>query len=63
MDHTHHSPVHPSKVEGVDKHAGMVTLIALAITAAYLYSVFVTFSGEGMTLLHAHCPEQCLQEY
>ena len=29
---------------------GMMTLIALAISAAYFYSVFVTFTGEGMTL-------------
>ena len=29
---------------------GMMTLIALAISAAYLYSVGVVFTGEGMTL-------------
>ncbi len=29
---------------------GMMTLIALAISAAYLYSLWATLSGEGMTL-------------
>ncbi len=29
---------------------GMMTLIALAISAAYLYSLWVTFSGSGMAL-------------
>lgn len=32
------------------KVPGMMTLIALAISAAYLYSVGVVFSGHGMTL-------------
>ncbi|TSC81767.1 MAG: putative copper-exporting P-type ATPase B [Parcubacteria group bacterium Gr01-1014_20] len=32
------------------KLPGMMTLISLAITAAYLYSVFVTIRGEGETL-------------
>src|SRR3989344_239037 len=29
---------------------GMMTLITLAISAAYLYSLFVTLSGQGMAL-------------
>lgn len=33
-----------------DRLPGMMTLIALAISAAYLYSLWVTFSGEGMAL-------------
>ena len=33
-----------------DRLPGMMTLIALAISAAYLYSVWVTVSGEGMSL-------------
>lgn len=32
------------------KLPGMMTLIALAISAAYLYSMWVVLSGEGMTL-------------
>ena len=33
-----------------DRLPGMMTLIALAISTAYLYSVWVTISGEGMSL-------------
>lgn len=33
-----------------DRLPGMMTLIALAISAAYLYSVWVTVSGDGMSL-------------
>ncbi len=33
-----------------DRLPGMMTLIALAISAAYLYSLWVTVSGEGMSL-------------
>lgn len=33
-----------------DRLPGMMTLIALAISAAYFYSLYVTFSGTGMAL-------------